>query len=135
MVRLSPDFKIFLSSVEFAGFLPSFWVKLRMLTAPAVNSIFATKWPVMLGGISHWNVGLLATFVAAVCVSFADIGAFFIGKSLGRTQLIKISPKKTVEGALGGLCFSTIAALLSWKILGWPGSPIIAAAIGVNPPP
>jgi phosphatidate cytidylyltransferase len=39
---------------------------------------------------------------------FYDIGAFFVGRSLGRTPLFKrISPKKTFEGVAGGtiLCF------------------------------
>jgi len=33
----------------------------------------------------------------------ADVGAYFIGKRFGQTRLTKISPNKTVEGALGGL--------------------------------
>ena len=41
-----------------------------------------------------------------------DIGAYFVGTRLGRHRLIpRISPKKTVEGALGGLLFSIIASL------------------------
>ncbi len=41
-----------------------------------------------------------------------DIGAYIIGSSLGRHSLIpRISPKKTVEGMLGGLVFSIIVSL------------------------
>lgn len=41
-----------------------------------------------------------------------DTGAFFFGKNFGKRKLIPhISPKKTVEGALGGL-FATIATSL-----------------------
>jgi len=43
-----------------------------------------------------------------------DIGAYFIGKAFGKHHLIpRISPKKTVEGAIGGFIFSIAAALLS----------------------
>ena len=74
----------------------------------------------MLGGISHWTVGLVATFMAVACTIAADTGAYAFGKTLGRTQLISISPKKTVEGAVGGLLCSTLVALGFWRFLGWP---------------
>ncbi len=74
----------------------------------------------MLGGISHWTVGLVATFMAVACTIAADTGAYAFGKTLGRTQLISISPKKTVEGAAGGLLCSTAVALAFWRFLAWP---------------
>ena len=80
-----------------------------------------------LGGISQWTVGLFATFMAVSCTIAADTGAYAFGKTLGRTQLISISPKKTVEGALGGLACSTAVALAFWRFLGWPAQ--------VPPPP
>jgi phosphatidate cytidylyltransferase len=44
----------------------------------------------------------------------ADIGAFFVGRRFGRRALIPhISPKKTVEGALGGIATAVVAALAS----------------------
>ena len=58
---------------------------------------------VLLGGLGQWTVGLLATFLAVACIIAADVGAFVVGKAVGRTPLSEISPKKTVEGAAGGL--------------------------------
>jgi CDP-diglyceride synthetase len=52
-------------------------------------------------------------------VCFNDIGAYFIGKKWGKTLLAKaLSPRKTLEGALGGLCIglfvsSVVAAVLA----------------------
>jgi len=86
---------------------------------------------VALGGLTHWTVGLLATFMSAACVVAADTGAYAFGKTLGRTQLTSISPKKTVEGAAGGLACSTAVALGFWRALAWPASPALAAALGV----
>jgi len=41
-----------------------------------------------------------------------DIGAYFIGRKFGKHRLIpRISPKKSVEGTLGGLTFSVLVSL------------------------
>ena len=74
----------------------------------------------LLGGLTHWTVGLIATFMTVACTIAADTGAYAFGKTLGRTQLISISPKKTVEGAVGGLACSTVVALAFWRFLRWP---------------
>jgi phosphatidate cytidylyltransferase len=81
-------------------------------------------------GVSHATVGLIATFVAVACVIAADTGAYFCGKSLGRTQLSSISPKKTVEGALGGLACSVAVAVGCCRLFAWPDSPVNAALLG-----
>ena len=44
----------------------------------------------------------------------ADSGAYFIGNSLGRRKLMaRVSPHKSVEGAIGGLVFAVIAAFIA----------------------
>ena len=52
-------------------------------------------------------------FLSLLCVVFAgDIGAFAVGSVFGQKKIMpNISPKKTFEGALGGLIFSFIAGL------------------------
>ena len=82
-----------------------------------------------LGGLTHWTVGLLATFMSVACVVAADTGAYAFGKTLGRTQLTAISPKKTVEGAFGGLLCSTALALGFWRVLAWPAHPALAVRL------
>ena len=84
-----------------------------------------------LGGLTHWTVGLIATFMAVACIIAADTGAYFTGKRFGRTPLSSISPKKTVEGAIGGLAWSVAVALAFWRAFHWPLNPFIAVALGV----
>ncbi|MBU1727580.1 MAG: phosphatidate cytidylyltransferase [Candidatus Omnitrophica bacterium] len=56
------------------------------------------------------GVGYLISVV--LITKLGDIGAFLIGSRFGKTPLIpRISPKKSVEGAIGGLFFSVLAAL------------------------
>ncbi|MGQ9477239.1 MAG: phosphatidate cytidylyltransferase [Candidatus Bipolaricaulia bacterium] len=50
-----------------------------------------------------------------------DIGAFFIGSRFGRHKLApRISPKKTIEGALGGFLFALVGANLTPIWVNWP---------------
>jgi phosphatidate cytidylyltransferase len=41
-------------------------------------------------------------FFPQQCIAFNDISAFFVGRAIGRTKLIGISPNKTLEGFIGG---------------------------------
>lgn len=47
-------------------------------------------------------LGMWLTIYAIFVVAFTDIFAMLVGVTLGRTPLTRISPKKTVEGAVGG---------------------------------
>lgn len=57
------------------------------------------------------GLGLLACVL--VTTKLGDIGAYLVGSRIGKTPLMpRISPKKSVEGALGGLVFSMIGMAL-----------------------
>lgn len=69
-----------------------------------------------------------------VIVWSADVGAYFAGRSLGRTPLApKVSPKKTWEGVVGGVVLASIAGVLAALALGRPlvlfGSIAVAMAL------
>jgi len=75
-------------------------------------------------------------FLAAVLLitKSGDIGAYLIGSKWGKKLLIpRISPKKTVEGSLGGLVFSILGGLACKPLLpfeyGW--LLIISASLGL----
>ena len=66
-----------------------------------------------------------------------DTFAYLVGKNFGRKKLFeRISPKKTVEGFLGGLLFSAVAAYLVYFFTGlldlhtWVGLAIILSIFG-----
>ena len=52
-----------------------------------------------------------------LAVSFTDIGAFIVGKKIGKTLFSEISPNKTIEGVFGGVAIGTIVASLFAIIL------------------
>lgn len=46
-----------------------------------------------------------------------DTGAFFAGRAFGKTKLFeRISPKKTIEGAIGGLLLSAVGGFVFAKV-------------------
>lgn len=65
---------------------------------------------------SRWGLMALVTMIAVT--KSADAGAYFTGKSIGKTKLIpRLSPGKTREGSLGGILASTIVAWLCLRYL------------------
>lgn len=64
------------------------------------------------------NHGLFYMLLVIVCYAWAnDIFAYLVGMCIGKHKLIpQISPKKTVEGSLGGIVFSLIATIVALLI-------------------
>ncbi len=57
--------------------------------------------------------GVAYIILIILLVVASDSGAYFVGKSLGRVKLLpKVSPRKTVEGAIGGLVTCIAAGLI-----------------------
>ncbi len=86
-----------------------------------------------IGGLASFGAAMLETadrfalagdngtglLLAAIVVTIGyDVGAFFAGRSFGRTPLTSVSPNKTVEGLIGGAVAAAIAAVVFFNIVG-----------------
>jgi len=62
------------------------------------------------------NTGLALCLWLVATAKFCDVGALLVGMAFGRHQMApQISPKKTWEGAVGGVAVSAgLGALLAW---------------------
>ncbi len=68
-------------------------------------SLHFEKWRSLLGVLMVVNFGM-------------DTGAWFFGKNFGKHKLWeKVSPKKTVEGLIGGMLTSGLLGILTWIAL------------------
>ncbi len=92
--------------------------------APMALFVLLRAFPGVESGIMAWEGAYLAMF-PLVMTWLGDSAAYFTGKHLGRRKLIpSVSPKKTVEGALGGLLGSTLGAVAFAALFMGPESPV-----------
>lgn len=105
-----------------------------------VFSVFALVYAVCFTGflplIRLGNGGLQWLIVFLLIVWANDTGAYFAGKKWGQRKLyMLISPKKTVEGAIGGLITGLLVCLVFklffFKDLGFFGVFFTSLAVGV----
>ena len=95
---------------------------------------------VWLRTLEHGGEWITFILMAAM---MGDSGGYFVGHAFGRHKLIpRVSPGKTVEGAIGILLASLLAGAVAWwwpyqyircgePFLGWNEAIILAAVMGV----
>lgn len=92
--------------------------------ASIAGTLFAITYIGLLGGFIvqiRWldgrGGGLLPLVYLIATAKGSDIGAYLCGRVAGRHKLWpSLSPNKTIEGAIGGLCLSVVASLIVSKI-------------------
>jgi phosphatidate cytidylyltransferase len=126
------DISASIMGLFYGGFLPSYWVRLRSLGQAQVSNLpLDGFWTQNWTNLDALPQGLTCTLLAFLCIWAADIGAYTVGKSFGKTRLSNISPKKTVEGAVFGVAASVGMAVFGSWYLNWPGYPFTGAALGL----
>ena len=96
LVPIDIKYKKISSNIKFQIFYGYFLVTPMVL----VTSILFTQNKILI-------------LIPFIMIWVADIGAFFIGKKLGKNKLAKIiSPGKTIEGAIGGFICNIVCAYI-----------------------
>ncbi len=76
--------------------------------------------------------GVESLFWLLAVVALSDVGAFAVGKSIGKTKFCETSPNKTMEGVVGGIAVATIGgAMLSLSVIDLFSSFLISFAVSV----
>ncbi len=84
------------------------------------------------------NQGIYLTFLAIGLTWATDTGAYFVGRAMGRHKLApRVSPNKTVEGAIGGVLVAVAVAFAAGRMLPdkslTPGIMfVLAVAVGIS---
>lgn len=114
------------STDNFAAYLWLFLFLLMFVTVATQNKTTIDQVSTIFTGVIymgfgfHYMVvsrlmdnGLFWTLLTFICIWASDSGAYFTGRLFGKRKLWpKISPKKTIEGLIGGIVIAVIAALV-----------------------
>ena len=86
----------------YCGWLPCHIIMMRRLGTDSLGLLSISD-----------NLGLGFLLMVFFAILATDIGAYYVGSKFGKIPLCPVvSPKKTVEGALGGSLFAILVALL-----------------------
>lgn len=97
-------------AIMYGGFLPMHIIFLRDIQGPA-----------LLKFGKHIDLGIGYIVLMFVVISVCDIAAFYVGTKLGKTPLWpEVSPKKTIEGSVGGTVASVIGAVIVGHFIDLP---------------
>lgn len=76
--------------------------------------------------------GLGWLLLAILVTWLSDTAAYLVGRSIGKTPLLpRVSPRKTVEGAVGGIVASGITGLICTLAFGLDIHPLTGVLVGV----
>ena len=112
-------FFIFQETLFFGIFLSIFflvtsyeWIKMNKLDVLKTIGVCYLFFAFVLAYLlrEKFTIGLFI-LVLIICI-FTDLGGYIFGKFFKGPKLIKISPKKTYSGALGGFILSLFAAFI-----------------------
>ncbi len=99
----------------------SYMIALTILISFSMNCFLEIR--------NNYTHGLYYLCLTLAASWLSDAGAYFVGVTIGKHKLCpSISPKKTIEGAVGGVVITAIVfclACLGYKlVLGWNGTEI-----------
>ncbi|MGC4045757.1 MAG: phosphatidate cytidylyltransferase [Armatimonas sp.] len=109
--------------VVYIGWLLSYLVQIRSIPG------LLAPW-----GLPNLPMGAWLVLYLLLITWLNDTGAYLVGARIGKTKLApKLSPKKTVEGAIGGLVFATLTAIGVglWLKLPWQHTIFLGPLLGI----
>lgn len=138
-----PEISTTFTGMFLLGYIPSFWVRIRSIGSDVPPTRLAKlaepflaflgqkadALPSFLPKFVHLPITTGAVFIfwTWLSLAFSDVGAYFVGRSYGKTKLGDVapaagaaSPNKTVEGVMGGCAISAILSTLGAWVQRWP---------------
>lgn len=146
-----PEICTTFTGMFYLGYVPSFWVRTRLLGATALptrlypftttfRNYLQDKFGFLVPQILVENpitTGSVFIFWSWLSLAFSDVGAYFVGRKYGKTKLGAISPaagatspNKSVEGVVGGCVTSAILSVFGAWVQKWPYFVVTGAVHG-----
>ncbi len=100
----NPDDLFFLVAIIFAAAIAYLHNFDKQLILPFLYPVSGILFFLIL----YKDFGIAAMFWLLATVALTDVGAFFVGKAIGKTKFSDTSPNKTLEGVIGGVAIATV---------------------------
>lgn len=91
------------------------------VAAISLLNFYSEPFQLLFRSYSHPMLSQVGIVLVIGTVFVCDSAAYFIGSAWGKTHFSSISPKKTVEGSIGGLVASILVCSIGWFFLASPG--------------
>eukprot|EP00980_Cylindrotheca_fusiformis_P025638 scaffold14307_cov177-Cylindrotheca_fusiformis.AAC.2 len=136
-----PEIATTFTGMFYLGYVPSFWVRIRLLGAGMeptrlhqimgpIRGILKKKFDIIIPDrLIQFPITTGAVFIfwSWISLAFSDVGAYFVGRKYGKTKLGEISPaagatspNKSVEGVIGGCVVSAMFSIAGAWVQKWP---------------
>ena len=123
-----PEDLIFLIAIIFASILAFTKELNKQLFLPLMYPITSYLFLLSL----YISFGIESLLWLLVVVAGTDVGAYFVGKSIGATKFCNTSPNKTLEGVIGGVITAAILGVaFSPEYIGFFSAIIISLVVAV----
>ncbi|MFT7880104.1 MAG: phosphatidate cytidylyltransferase [Sulfurimonas sp.] len=100
----NPDDLFFFVAVIFGASIAYFHNFDKRLILPFLYPVSGMLFILML----YHDFGIMTMLWLVITITLTDTGAYFTGKSIGKTKFSDTSPNKTLEGVFGGLFLATL---------------------------
>ncbi len=81
----------------------------------------------------YQEYGVVTLLWLVITVAMTDVGAYVVGKSMGKTPFCETSPNKTMEGVVGGIAIATLSGMfLGLTFVDLWTSLIISVAVAIS---
>lgn len=101
-------------SATFFGVFYVGWLLSHAVSVRHIESYLSRRYPGTPAAELDPEIGFFFMMLCVVGAVLCDAGAYFVGRRYGRRQLApRISPKKTVEGAIGGVLVGAAGAVVT----------------------
>jgi len=101
-----------------------------VLVAAAGPLSLVPAWFVLVWLHGTYALGPALALSVLVIIWAADVGAYLVGRSIGRVKLApSVSPGKTWEGVIGGMLLATLASAAAALLLGFPLGTFVAIGL------
>lgn len=119
-----PAWGLTLAGAFYLAWLLSHFILLRSLNAPALRDSIFTQFGM--------QPGVAWIYYACAITWLQDTSAYFVGRRFGKHKLAPaLSPKKTWEGAAGGMLGAILTGIVGVLLLGLPITLLQGALLGL----